>query len=516
MEELDIHLSRRWKDALLHTLIFMVIFHAYRYVSPQFTHDSLAFAAETDGPWKIGLGRFMQPVYWKLRGHVAAPYIVGLLSYAYLALSIYMVSDLLDLRLGLSRLLLAGVMTGSLALIATNSAYIHEADCFMLALCLNVLAAWLCLKPTGRLWIAAPVLLAAAMGLYQAYFQVYVALTMVWAIRQLLESDEERACLLTALLRCLRAAALLVAGMLIYAAAWQAVMRATGMQAIDGYNGLTDVGNYENLSIPRLIAETWAYPLRYLLAENSRNAWIVRLARGGLYACAAAGTVYVLVKRRRGALTCAAAMGLVLLLPMGMNCMYVISKGLVHDLIVYAYCLADVLAIAAAESAVGLWAQGGMKRLKRHAARAFLLLFGLLFADKALYANQLYLRKDLEYNATLSVMTRVMDRLEQLDGYQPGTTPVVFCGEMGRSPLVGDSSALLRMKAVEGSSYRYAISSESSYWWYFEDVLNYPIARHPYPSSIRALDAVQAMPVFPQNGSVAMVNGVAVVKISEP
>lgn len=514
MKELDIHLSQRWKDALLHTLLFMVIFHAYRYVSPQFTHDSLAFAAEADGPWKIGLGRFMQPVYWKLRGHVAAPYIVGLLSYVYLALSVYMVSDLLDLRFGVSRLLLAGVMTGSLTLIAANSAYIHEADCFMLALCLNVLAAWLCLKPVRRLWMAAPVLLMAAMGLYQAFFQVYVALTMVWAIRRLLESDEEKTGRI--LLRCVRAAAMLVAGMLVYAAVWQAVMKATGIQAVNGYNGLTDVGDYANVSIPRLIAETWAYPLRYLRAENSRNAWVVRLARGGIYACAATSVVYALVRKRRGVRTCAVAAGLVVLLPMGMNCMYVISKGLVHDLVVYAYCFADVLAIAAAEYAVSLWVQSGTGRMKRGAVSAFLVLFSLLFADKALYANQLYLRKDLEYNATLSVMTRVMDRLEQLDGYQAGITPVVFCGEMGQSPLVGDSSALLHIKAVEGSSYRYAISSESSYWWYFDDVLNYPIARHPYPSTIRALDEVQAMPVFPQNGSVAMVNGVAVVKISDP
>lgn len=43
-------------------------------------------------------------------------------------------------------------------------------------------------------------------------------------------------------------------------------------------------------------------------------------------------------------------------------------------------------------------------------------------------ANALYLKKDLERQATLSRMTELCLRLDQTEGYVPGETPVVFIG----------------------------------------------------------------------------------------
>lgn len=186
MGKVEIHFSKKIKNIALFTLFFLVITHAYRYFSPMYSHDSLMFSAESDAAWKISLGRFMQPVYWKLRGHIAAPYIVGMLSYLWLMLSVYTVSELLGIQSKMAQFLLAGVMMGSLALVSANAAYIHESDTFMLSLFLNVLAAFLFLRPVKRLWIFAPVLLAAATALYQAYVQVYVALVMIWGIKRIL------------------------------------------------------------------------------------------------------------------------------------------------------------------------------------------------------------------------------------------------------------------------------------------------------------------------------------------
>ena len=73
MNKLEIHISRRLRDAALCTLFFMLILHGYRYVSLGFSHDSLAFAWPDDLAWQLSLGRFVQPVYWAFRGSVGAP-----------------------------------------------------------------------------------------------------------------------------------------------------------------------------------------------------------------------------------------------------------------------------------------------------------------------------------------------------------------------------------------------------------------------------------------------------------
>ena len=98
MNKLEIHISRRLRDAALCTLFFMLILHGYRYVSLGFSHDSLAFAWPDDLTWQLSLGRFMQPVYWAFRGSVGAPFLVGLLTCVYMTLSVYGTASLLKVR----------------------------------------------------------------------------------------------------------------------------------------------------------------------------------------------------------------------------------------------------------------------------------------------------------------------------------------------------------------------------------------------------------------------------------
>ena len=95
MNKLEIHISRRLRDAALCTLFFMLILHGYRYVSLGFSHDSLAFAWPDDLTWQLSLGRFVQPVYWAFRGSVGAPFLVGLLTCVYMTLSVYGTASLL-------------------------------------------------------------------------------------------------------------------------------------------------------------------------------------------------------------------------------------------------------------------------------------------------------------------------------------------------------------------------------------------------------------------------------------
>ena len=65
-------------------------------------------------------------------------------------------------------------------------------------------------------------------------------------------------------------------------------------------------------------------------------------------------------------------------------------------------------------------------------------LFFLLSASNIIYANQIYLKKELEYQSTLSVMTGLTERLESTPGYIPGETSVSFLGSLAESPYYSD------------------------------------------------------------------------------
>ncbi|MCI7703645.1 MAG: hypothetical protein MSP08_04800, partial [Clostridiales bacterium] len=336
-------------------------------------------------------------------------------------------------------------------------------------------------------------------------------------IRQIMVGGDN--CLRRILLQCVKSAALLLLSMVIYAVIWKYILKMTGVSPAGGYNGLTDVGHYEKGTILSLLKGTLAYPFQYLWGIKCQNYWMVLIARIAVLMYAVGATVYALAKRKHSVPEAVIVFGIIALLPAGINCMYIVSKGLIHDLVVYSYCFADVYAIAVTEYAFGLidWEQKRpvLVRMKKSIICVFPLMFCLIFMDKVLYANQMYLKKDLEQDSTLSVMTRVIDRLEQLEGYEAGITPVVLNGRLGSSVLDQDRPAFAGAKAVTGLEANFAVTYSSTYWTYFRDMLGYPIVQAEEAERIARQEAVAAMPCFPEKGSVALVDGVAVVKLSD-
>lgn len=515
MDRFVVPMSRQTKRAMLYTLAFLLIVHGFRFVSLGFSHDALAFAAPTDFEWKVSLGRYVQPLYWKLRGYVAAPYLVGLMTWLFLGMSVVLVLRMMRVTGNLATLLAAGVMTSSQAIISANTGFIHETDTFMLALLLAVGAAYLCLN-TRYVWLAvSPLLLAASAGLYQSFIQAYIALVMIVALLDLLRGERTG----TVVLRCAKCALALGVGMALYLAGYRLALAVTGIEASSSHNGLMHMAEYGEATFAQMLWQTYLQPFGYLRDFQSRNAAVVKLAQGCVLLLALGATAAVMIKKRLRPLETAAALVILLLLPLGINCIFMIYRGGYHDLMLYSYCLVNVYAVAVTEQALSLlWPDGpGAAKLsiRRGAAMALPLLLMLIFFDKTVFANQLYLKKELEIDSTLSVMTRVLDRLEQTEGYAVGETPVAFVGSLDASQINQDKPAFAYMKRFNGSEENYAITFGDTSWMYLRDVLGYPIVQAEDAERIARQEAVAAMPCFPERGSVALVDGVAVVKLSE-
>ena len=65
------------------TALFFFAAYLSRFVSFGFTHDSLQIDQSGGALFQISLGRFMQPLYWLIRGDIVMPYVVGLLAFAF-------------------------------------------------------------------------------------------------------------------------------------------------------------------------------------------------------------------------------------------------------------------------------------------------------------------------------------------------------------------------------------------------------------------------------------------------
>ena len=123
----------------------------------------------------------------------------------------------------------------------------------------------------------------------------------------------------------------------------------------------------------------------------------------------------------------------------------------------------------------------------------------------------MYVKKDLEYQATLSYMTRVADHMEEQEGYIPGETPVLIIGQN----VIGISKpGFERYGVLTGVSGNGSVTYQDTYKDYFKYVLARPVSL-VYNDELKNSDEIINMPVFPEKGSVQMINEVLVVKLAD-
>lgn len=508
MDNLKVKLNSQWKQAILSTLFFLLLMHGYRYFQMDFSHDGIAFAAEKDIAWKISLGRYLQPIYWMLRGKIAAPFVVGFFSYLWLVPTIYLMGKITGISSKVGTFLLSGVVIGNISLVSANASYIHDADAFLLAMLLNTAAMYLCVKGGLPNRLGAVICICAGAALYQAYAQIFVTLTMIWAMLEMLRGnmtakDAWKACILNALV--------LAVALVLYFLGKSASHVLTGVATNTTYLDMPDRGTFSGQRLLSTIPKAWIETMKiYILFLPGKVTRPYALVHGLVLIWAAVTTVYVLKKKNCSKLVCLTTLGIGALLPLGINSMYMISGELLHDLLTCALFLPQVYAIALAEEV-------SREEIfpKKQPVQLLALMLCFLFLSKAIWSNQMYLKKGLEADATNAIMIRILDRVEQLDGYTPGVTPVHFVGFMDDSPLIQKRSAFEYRYRLTGSWHSSALTFGDYYWtfWsYFEDVLGYPIQPYTEPLTPAQEQAIRDMSPFPAADSVQIVDGLVLIR----
>ncbi len=145
-----------------------------------------------------------------------------------------------------------------------------------------------------------------------------------------------------------------------------------------------------------------------------------------------------------------------------------------------------------------------------------LLIFVTLWGNVRL-ANTAYTEKYREQEANLSLFTRIVFRMEELDGYVTGETPVVFAGKP--NSVLQRSSEFSALSQLTGlrSAYVPGQASRNYYQVYFAYVLLNPavMAEASVWTELRGSEEVAAMPCYPEEGSLAFIDGVLVVKLGD-
>lgn len=144
------------------------------------------------------------------------------------------------------------------------------------------------------------------------------------------------------------------------------------------------------------------------------------------------------------------------------------------------------------------------------------LSIAVLVLNNVIFSNQVYMLKELEYESTISTFTRIIDPMEQTDGYVVDERPVAIIGTLGYADLATDRNEFEYIHGV-GMDKKFATKYYETYEHFFNEILGYPIRLIQDEAFVMALakrSEIASMPTFPAAESLAFVHGILIIKLS--
>lgn len=489
----------------LAALAGMLAAHGFAFANLFPNHDSTVLVF--DAQWTMYvLGRWAQNLYFPLiRGKVAAPWLIGMFSTVYIALSGYCIAAVLRLRRGAAALL-TGLLACCASVVSVLASYTYETDAYLLAMLLACAGVFF-LEKGGRVpgLCGAALLFCGSLAFYQAYIQFALGLFLLVLVRQALEGASWR----TWLLHGVRMLASLAVGAVLYLLSVKVSLALTGYQLADTGNGLAQLARLGPAAILAGIPATYKNFFGTLLGYSGWNDRGMRVA-AALFLLLALWGAFVRLRGRKGR-TVAQVLLAVVLLPLGLNLVYLLASGNVYILmqhalfLVYALPLLLLCSEELADPPRALW---------RWCA---VLLGGFLLVRMVICANGAYVYTKLVYDQTARQMTTIMAEVQQLPGYEEGVTPVVFAGDFTDSLFAYRDPAFSRYAEGDLHQVNSAVTYDGTIKWWFQHVMGSTanvVADQAELNAWAEDPRVAEMAAYPYDGYCAMIDGTAVVRIS--
>lgn len=505
--------------SLAAVFIWGLFAHGFAFSGSYLTHDSLLeLNSEVMGNQiKMGYGRVLTPIYRDLVGSdVALPWMMGLLALLWIGLSVFFMIRIFCVESPVIVCLIAGVCTTNIAVSSITATYIHDLDSYMFSLLCAVLAVYLWRDRTTG-WIFGAIPAAVSLGIYQGFIFVAVTLVMLVCIFDLLNGRDFKQVFTDGM----KAIGMIILGGLLYYLLMKTLLATAGLNLVGGeYNSLDRMQllTPENL-IPQVLSAYEDWLSRLVNADSGYSSALVK----GLVVLLLTEIVAILIiglrKRRVRPAQKALCVLLVVLLPLGMNMLHVMTVGNNHDLMTYPIWLIYIFALLLADwiwqqretadgQSVNLWIAKGQRLL------CIVLIFIFVYGNVR-FSNGMYMKKALEHDAYMSLMTRIVARMEAMEEYVPGETEVVFVGlpEQLNAVMPGFES-YSRVTGMAKSDMIY-VNSRDRFQAYFDYMMGLPIllAEDDYWTDSDQMDAVQQMPVYPSLGFMQMMDGILFVKL---
>lgn len=512
-------ITKAERAAFLGAIIVGVVTHIYVLTNKLYNYDELP-----NTPSGFGVGIQNNRWFLELMGKVTArlftgsyslPVLNGVLSILLLAASAVLIVRMFQLKNTIFGFCVGGLMLAFPA-VTCMFFFMFTAVYYAGGIFLSVLAAYLCVRhPRSiRYNAAAVVITACALGIYQAYFPGTVSLLLISVIL-LLAFDEETSPK-NILTLCLRYVAVLLAGVIVYFCMNQVFRIYWNVDATMGtYQGMDTMGQLSLTDIVGGIQKCYTSFLTLSIGNVMylNNSVMVQKCFGILMLLTLISVVILLVRKKTAWINKVFLVICFLLLPVALFMIYIMApKAWSYTLMMYPVVFLLVLFFVFAErfsllgfvqrNMAAIWQWGTL------AASAVILVVYIWYGNGCYMALEYTKYHDLAYFETM------ITQIKSLDGYTDDM-PVAIIGSNIEDQTNQAGSLLGQTFLMDGKVDSNVDGTSGLY--IMTRMLGFTPSMCGYDETRAWMERreVAEMPNYPDDGSIQVIDGTIIVKLSD-
>ena len=487
--------------AFLSAFICGLLIHIPAMIKDVPNHDGLSSMYFSQN--MITSGRWFLGVVCAPSSYFTVPWIIGLIGIFELAVAAIFLVKILDTDNPLV-IFIASALLVSFPSLASSFAYVYTLDGYMAGLLLAVLSVYMAKKDH---FVIGGILLAFSLGVYQAYlpFAMLLSIFCIWSAMMKDEKDSVR--------QCLNYLYMGIGGAILYYALLMILLKIEG-KVLDTYQGIDNLSGGGLSGRFSVLPDLYKDFVKFSLSRGFLTGTASKIAGLALLVCTFVSVILLIIKNglyKRFWFYWVGLLTLVLV-PVSANVVLLITPNVNYHLIMrYQWVLAWMVCVVLCDRCVG-------KDLKFRTVISWVsvLAAAAVIISYTVSVNIGYTNLQRKYEKTYAYALRLLDRIENTEGYYQGI-PVVIMGVIGddeNPPTEFTTPVTADMIGLEGD---YLLYTGSNYETFIRHYLgaNLNIVSMDQNPEIYYSDEYVEMESFPGKTSVKYVDGMIYVKTED-
>ena len=493
------------KQTFVYTVVFsfLLCIFTYGYALTNYTpsHDGMRTVAENQYGL-AQLGRCMVQYYLCFRGIMNSPWLIGILGFIYLSFTVFFLAKIFEIESTERNIfILSAVTTLNICALSTICVYNYVFDVNMLAFLLSVASVFFTTRKEKKYIIAGVFLLSISLGLYQSYVAVAISLYVILFEKNIVEKGIKFAS--RNAIKCF--VSVFTSGIL-YVIETKVILRFMRIDLYDGaYNSVTNIKKLDLLTIIDLIPRCYRYWFEFFFVKKIYSSKMIVLLNIVIFVIGSVLIFNWIRSSAKSKIELFLFVIVLLLFPIANNCIFILSGGSIHNLMVMSMQMTYLLVLL----------PSFQKTCPKVIGVVVFISVALMSWAIIRYANgALYYMKNVG-EGTFASMTRLDNEIEKTEGFNAKQNKIIVIGNPEQALKRDYKLANVYSNVTGLNTDGTTITHAYTFNWYF----NYILGRDylfenldEQNEAIASADAIVEMPCYPNDGYCQMYDDYLVIK----